>query len=215
MLTPTRFALENAALAAALAIVLFAPTAGARTIIDDWSSVKSPPPPALHAVTIDPKTTASLMLDFNHQTCNPQRRAECVASIPRVDKLLKEARAAGATVAYSVGGGGTKADIPAEIAPENDEPVVSSGVDKFHHTDLEAVLRKEGVKTVIVVGTGASGAVLYTASAAAMLGFKVIVPVDGMSGEIPYVDQYVAWHLANAPLVSKAVTLTAIDDVTF
>lgn len=215
MLMRTRSALENAAVAATLAIVFVAPTAGARTIIDDWSSVKAPPPPALHAVTIDPKTTALLMLDFNRQTCNRQRRAECVESIPRVAKLLQAARAAGVAVAYSVGGGGAKADIPAAIAPGPDEPVVSSGLDKFLHTDLEAILRKKGIKTVIIVGTGARGAVLYTASTAAVTGFKVIVPVDGMSADIPYADQYVAWHLVNAPIIGNAVTLTSLADMTF
>ena len=60
---------------------------------------------------MDPKTTALLMIDFNKQTCNMQRRPRCVASIPLVEKLLKEARAAGAMVAYSLGGGGHESEI--------------------------------------------------------------------------------------------------------
>jgi hypothetical protein len=43
----------------------------------------------------------------------------------------------------------------------------------------------------------------------------VIVPVDGVSGDIPYAEQYVAWHLVNAPIISNSVTLTKIDDVKF
>jgi hypothetical protein len=117
MLMRTRSTLELAAATGALALLLVTPAASARTIIDDWSSVKAPPPPALHAVTIDVKTTALLMLDFNRQMCNRQRRAECVESIPRVAKLLQEARAAGVAVAYSVGGGGTKADNPGRDRP--------------------------------------------------------------------------------------------------
>jgi nicotinamidase-related amidase len=69
--------------------------------------------------------------------------------------------------------------------------------------------------TVIVVGTAAHGAVIYTASGAAMRGMKVIVPVDGVSADTPYAEQYTAWHLANAPLVSNAVTLTTIGDIKF
>lgn len=215
MLTQVRSALGTVAAAAALGTCLAAQSAQAATIIDEWASVKAPPPPALHAVTVDPKTTALLMLDFNKQTCNMQRRPRCIASLPVVEKLLKEARAAGAMVAYSVGGGGVEADIAKEVAPTKDEHVVSSGVDKFRNTDLDKLLKDKGIKTVIVVGTAAHGAVIYTASTAAMLGFKVIVPVDGVSADIPYAEQYVVWHLANAPIISNSVTLTSIGELKF
>ncbi|HMA32678.1 MAG TPA: cysteine hydrolase [Casimicrobiaceae bacterium] len=200
---------------AAIAACAVSQSAQAATIIDEWASVKVPPPPALHPVTVDPKTTALLMIDFNKQTCNMQRRPRCVASIPHVEKLLKEARAAGAMVAYSVGGGGVAAEIAKEVAPTKDEPVVSSGVDKFRNTDLEKVLKDKGIKTVIVVGAAAHGGVLYTASTAAMLGFKVIIPVDGVTAHYRYAEQYAAWHFANAPIISKSVTLTSIDQVKF
>jgi hypothetical protein len=59
------------------------------------------------------------------------------------------------------------------------------------------------------------GAVLCTASAAAMRGMKVIVPVDGVSAHTPFIEQYVAWHLADVPVMSPAFTLTTIDQVTF
>jgi phosphoribosylcarboxyaminoimidazole (NCAIR) mutase len=57
--------------------------------------------------------------------------------------------------------------------------------------------------------------VLYTASTAAVKGLKVIVPVNGMSADIPYADQYVAWHLVNAPVIGNSVTLTTLADMTF
>ena len=66
---------------------------------------------------------------------------------------------------------------------------------------------------MIVVGTAANGAVLYTASGAAVRGMKVIVAVDGVSGDTTYVEQYVAWHLANVPVLSPAMTLTTIDSI--
>jgi nicotinamidase-related amidase len=166
-------------------------------------------------VTIDSRTTALLLLDFNQQTCNPQRRPRCVASIPKVKTLLTAARAAGVPVVYSLGGGGKPADIASELTPAANEPVVSSGVDKFANGDLEKILKDKGVTTVIVVGTAAHGAVLYTASGAAMRGMKVILPVDGISAETTYAEQYVAWHLTNAPVISPAMTLTTIDSVRF
>ena len=210
-----RNGLSLCAVAAALVTGLLIQSASAQTIIDEWASVKAPPPPVLKPVTIDPKTTALLMLDFNKQTCNPQRRPRCIASIPHVKKLLTAARAAGVPVVYSLGGGGKPADIAKDLAPTKDEPVVSAGVDKFVGTDLEKILKSKGVKTVITVGTAAHGAIIYTASGAAMRGFKVILPVDGMSADIPYAEQYVAWHLVHAPRIATEVTLTKIDDVKF
>jgi len=48
-----------------------------------------------------------------------------------------------------------------------------------------------------------------------MRGMKVIVPVDGISAETTYVEQYVALHLVNAPVISAAITLTTLDRVKF
>jgi nicotinamidase-related amidase len=183
----------------------------ARDIIDEWNTVKVPAAPELKPVTIDARTTALLMLDFNKQTCNAERRPRCIASIPGVKKLLGFARTKGTSVVYSLSPGAATADIAQELAPRADEPVVTSGPDKFLGTDLEKILKEKGVKTVIVVGTAAHGAVLYTASGAALRGFSVIVPVDGMSAENPYAEQYVAWNLVNAPRVSNQTTLTKID----
>ncbi|MFO7570706.1 MAG: cysteine hydrolase [Smithellaceae bacterium] len=190
---------------------LFLPAASAQTIIEEWNSVKIPPAPPLKSVTIDPKTTALLMLDFNKQTCNAQRRPRCIASIPKVQKLLTQARANGVFVAYSLSAGAAIADIAQELAPLAKEPAVTSGPDKFLGTDLEKILMERGIKTVIVVGTAAHGAVLYTASAAAFRGMQVIVPVDGMSAESTYAEQYVAWNLVNAPRVANQTVLTRID----
>ena len=169
--------------------------------------------PAVKPVVVDPKTTALLVLDFNRQTCNGERRPRCVASIPRVRRLLEAARAAHMPVAFSLGGGGKPADLPTDLAPTADEPVVSSGVDKFRNTDLEKFLRQKGIASVVVVGTAAHGAVVYTASTAAMLGMKVIVPVDGISADTPYIEQYVVWHFANVPVIASSITLTTLADL--
>jgi len=182
-----------------------------QTIIDEWNTVKVPPAPELKPVKIDPKVTALLMLDFNKQTCNAERRPRCIASIPKVQKLLTEARTKGVSVIHSVSAGAALADIAKELAPLPGEPVVSSGPDKFLGTDLEKILKEKGIKTVIAVGTASHGAVLYTASGAALRGMQVIVPVDGISAEITYAEQYTAWHLLNAPRISTLVTLTKID----
>lgn len=187
----------------------------AQTIVDEWGAVKAPPAPALKAVTIDPATTALLLLDFNKQTCNEKARPRCIASIPAVAGFLAKARAKGVKVIYSLSPGASVADMAKELTPAVGDPVVTSGPDKFLATDLEKILRERGVKTVIVTGTAAHGAVLYTASGAALRGIKVLVAVDGVSAENTYAEQYTAWHLITAPRVSAQVTLTKTALINF
>jgi nicotinamidase-related amidase len=201
------------ALAVAAALGLASPAAFAQSIVDEWANVKTPPAPALKPVAIDAKTTALLMLDFMNQNCG--KRPRCIASEPKVKKLLTEARAKGAAVVYSIIANTTTADVRKELAPTANEPWVRSGVDKFFRTDLEKILKDKGIQTVIVVGTAANGAVLYTASGSALRGMNVIVPIDGMSSVDTFSEQYSAWHLANAPVISPKVTLTKIDMVKF
>jgi len=182
-----------------------------KTIIDEWGTVQAPKPPELKPVTIDPKVTALLVLDIVKQICNAERRLRCVDSVPKIQSLVNQARAKGVAVIYSLGGGASPADIWKEVSPLDGDPVVRAPADKFFRTDLEKILTDKGIKTVIVVGSAAHGAVLNTGSQAAFRGFQVIVPVDGMSSENTYFEQYTAYHLANAPGVGQQVTLTRID----
>ncbi len=204
---------QTAVLASGLmmTIFLFQMPASAQTIVDTWDAVKAPPAPELKSVILDSKATALLLLDFNKQTCNAERRPRCITSLPKVQELLEEARSKGFTIIYSLSAGATSTDIARELAPRTGEPIVTAGPDKFMGTDLEKILMDKGIKTVIVTGTAAHGAVLYTASGAAFRGMQVILPVDGMSAENTYAEQYTAWHLANAPRVSSKVILTKID----
>jgi nicotinamidase-related amidase len=185
----------------------------AQDVIAEWSSVKTPPAPEIKDVTVEPKTTALLLLDFNKQTCNAERRPRCISSIPKMKKLLDYARSKGIFVVYSLSAGAVPGDIAADLAPMAGDPVVTSGPDKFMGTDLEKILKEKGVKTVIVAGTAANGAVLYTASGAALRGIQVIIPVDGMSAENVFAEQYVVWNMVNAPRISNITTLTRSDRI--
>ena len=187
----------------------------AQTIVDEWASVKAPAPIELKSVKVDPKTTAFLVLDLVKLTCNAERRPRCLASLPKVEKFLAEARAKGMPVVHSITPVTTPADITPQAAPREGEPIVSSMANKFIRTDLDKILKDKGVTTVIVVGTTAQGAVLYTASEAAFLGYKVIVPVDGSSAENTYAEQLTAWTLANAPGVGQNTTMTRFDMIGF
>ena len=203
------------------AVLVCAEPLRAQTIIDEWQGVKAPPAPQLKQVTLDPKTTALLVMDLVKQTCNNERRPRCVASIPKIEKLIAQARAHGVTVIYTTVPTVPVADTLPAVAPHADDPVVVATIDKFilgnKDTGLEKMLKDKGITSVITVGTAAHGAVLYTASAAALRGFNVIVPVDGMSGDgqNTFIEQYVAYNLTSAPIVSPKITLTRIDMIKF
>jgi nicotinamidase-related amidase len=198
--------------AAALAAALSLP-AQAANIVDEWATIKQPPAPELKPVTVDPNTTALLMLDFMNQNC--AKRPRCVESLPAMKKLLGEARAAKVAVVYSIIANSTTADVMKDVAPEAGEPHVQAGPDKFFRTDLEKILKDKGITTVIVTGTAANGAVLFTAAGAALRGMNVIVPVDGMSSADAYADLSTAWTFTNAPSVSAKTTLTKSEMIKF
>jgi nicotinamidase-related amidase len=198
--------------AAAVAAALSMP-AQAANIVDEWATMKAPAAPALKPVTVDPKTTALLMLDFMNQNCG--KRPRCLDTIPAMKKLLGEARAHKVAVVYSIIANSTPADVIKDVAPQADEPHVLSGPDKFLNTNLEKTLKDKGITTVIAVGTASNGAVLFTASGAAFRGMNVIIPVDGMSSVDAVAEYATALDFMTAPLVSNKTTLTKSDMIKF
>jgi nicotinamidase-related amidase len=134
-----------------------------------------------------------------------------------VKALLARARAAGAMVFYTFPAGDPNAVADAGIAPREGEWVKQGGPDKFQGSPLEERLKARGIKTVIVTGTSAQGVVIGTGSGSAQRGYKVIVPVDCMSSEDPYNEQYAAWHMykGGPAVVTKLVTLTRSDMIGF
>ena len=179
-----------------------------QTIIDEWETVPIPPTPELKSVVADPETSTLLILDMETTICNNPR---CLASIVKIKQLMNKARQYGMLVVYSLTHNGNPTDIAVELAPTPNDPIVKSYVDKFYQTNLNRILQEHGIKTVLVTGYAANGAVLHTATAAAFRGYKVIVPVDGMSANNPYAEQYTAWHMLNSPGTRNRATLTKVN----
>ena len=188
-------------------------------IIAEWASVKLPPAPELKPVTVDPKTTALLVLDFMKGNCGARPR--CIATIPNVKNLIDEARAHNMPVFYTLVG---QDPTPAGMVDQRLVPDASSfriqgsgGADKFINSNLDQGLKDKGIKTVIITGTSAQGAVGGTTNGATQRGYKAVVPVDGMSAEDAYNEQYAAWHIYKggpANVVNNA-TLTRSDLIKF
>ena len=212
-------------LAALAAVLSYAVPSSAETIIDEWAKVQAPSPPELKSVTLDPKTTAILVIDMIKQTCNEQRRPRCVAAIPKIEKLLAAARASGVTVIYSLFPSPSPATFPNPVisdyvpalAPKGNEPVVTAYVDKFmlgdKDTGLQKILKDKGITTLVSVGIASHNGPLFTSVLAALRGFNAVVPIDGIAGNNAYEDQIAAYTLTSS-IVYK-VTLTSIDMIKF
>lgn len=185
---------------------------GDQTIVDEWKTIVPPQAPELKSVTIDAKTTALLILDMQTAICKNPRT---IASISKINQLLSVARGRGIFIVYSLTSAGKPSDIVPELVPDTNDPIVRASVDKFYNTDLNKILHEHGIKTVIITGTAANGAVLHTATGAALRGYQVVIPVEGMSAAEPYAEQYTAWHMLNSPGTRNKVTLTKGNMMTF
>jgi nicotinamidase-related amidase len=174
------------------------------------------PDPA--AVTLDPATTAVLVLDIHEQSI----AAPAVkATVPAIAKLVGRARAAKARVVFSLGRFPGQEVLP-ELDPRPDDPIVKTSADKFFRTDLEQHLA--GMTHAIVTGTAANGAVVYTAFACCARGITVVVPVDTIGSREEIATEIAKWQLLqqpgyanveNKPLEKGRVTLSRTDLITF
>lgn len=210
--------LRNAAIAAVAAVLILmaSPGASAQGVVSEWGSVKAPPAPVLKEVKIDPAKTALLVMDFNDGLCAASGKyaaPRCLQAIPKVKKLLDEARAHHMLVVFT---GYPHMAPPVKALPRRKgEPKVVAGPDKFEHTDLNTILKNHGITTLIATGVVANGCVLYTTIGAALHGYKVIVPVDTMPGRSAYAEQSTIWHIANDIYTRKDATLTSSNKITF
>lgn len=176
--------------------------------------------PAPVPVSLDAATTAFLALDMRDPSC-PNRPA-CAASLPAEQAGIAAARSAGVPIVYTTVSGMA---IDPSLAPAASDPVLqTTGADKFAQGSLGDVLQGLGTKTVVITGTAANGAVLYTAYAAATRGYNVVVAEDGISSDTDFATFLTEWQLLNGPgtanpqnmpLQAKAVTLSRMDMITY
>src|SRR4029453_6357593 len=137
------FARVLACAAAAAAAAVAALPAAAGDIVADWATVKTPPAPELKPVTVDPKTTALLLLDFMKGNCG--QRPRCLASVPNVKKILDAARAHSMFVAYNLTGQNPKIEdmVDPSLAPRAGEHLIKNGcgAKKWYNSDLDQALK--------------------------------------------------------------------------
>jgi nicotinamidase-related amidase len=200
------------------AIFCAARPAVAGDITTEWDSVKLPPKPELKPVTVDPKTTALLVLDLMRNNCG--ERPRCLPIVPTVKKLIDEARAHNMMIVYNLTGASKPEDMAdPSIMPKPGDFMIKNGRggDKFIRSNLDAGLKEKGIKTVIITGTSAQGAVATTSNGATGRGYKAVVPVDGTASEDAFRELYGIYHLAagGPAALTQNVTVTRSDMIKF
>ncbi len=98
-------------------------------------------------------------------------------------------------------------EIVDELSPrEKDVIVKKPRYDAFYETDLDAILKKRGIGTLVIVGTVANICVHYTAASAALRWYRVICPVDGISALTDF-DRHI--HLRQTEYLFQGVLTTS------
>ncbi len=133
-------------------------------------------------------------------TCT--KRASCVATVPAIAALLERCRAVGVRIIHTTGP--APSTFLNAVLPRPDEPVIAAKADKFFGSELELRLRESGSTTLILVGTSANGALLYTSFAAVVRGFTVAVAADCASSDSEAITRWALWQVLNQPGLPNA-----------
>jgi nicotinamidase-related amidase len=154
--------------------------------------------------TVDPKTSALLIMDF--QTAAVEMvPTEKEGLLARTAMLVEGARNAGMSVIYVVVGfragypelsprnqvfapirgsgrfaeGAVGMEVHAAVAPKPGEVIVTKHrASAFFGTDLDMILRANGIETLVLAGIVTSGVVLSTVRHAADADYRLVVVED-------------------------------------
>ena len=206
----------------ALALCVGASEAPAAQAPAKMITLQMPATPDPAPVTLDPKTTALIVLDYVEDICNSQVSCR-TKMLPAMTPFMQRVRKAGLTVAY-----GTRAQNQTkwlkEVAPApGDIRITNTAQDRFYRTDLDEQLKAKRITTLIMVGWKISGSVTYTSVGAMAHDYTVVIPMDTTSAGSDYETTIGFYNvlnsgnanLPNQPLKPNAVTLTRTDLLTF
>ena len=173
-------------------------------------------------VTLNPATTALLVLDYVDPICISQPKCKG-EMLPAMTPFMARARKAGVVVAYGTREENMSKWLPEVAPPPGDIKIVNTAQDRFYNTDLDKALKAKGITTIIMVGWKVSGSVAYSSVGATVRGYTVVIPVDTTAATTDY-EQTIGFYqilnqgngnLTNQPLKPKAPTLSRTDMITF
>jgi nicotinamidase-related amidase len=185
-------------------------------------TLQMPALPAPVPVTLNPKTTALLVLDYVEPICNSQPKCKG-EMLPAMLPFMARVRKAGMVVAYGTLEENMTKWLP-ELAPKpGDIKIVCTAQDRFYNTDLDKDLKAKGITTIIMAGWKVSGSVAYSSVGATVRGYTGVIPVDTTAATTDY-EQVIGFYnilnqrggnLTNQPLKPNAPTLSRTDLITF
>ena len=144
-----------------LALAWCSGAAQAQSANKPMQTLQMPAMPEPARVTLNPTTTALVVLDYVEDICATQPKCKN-QMLPAITPFMERVRKAGLVVAY-----GTRAQnmthwLPQVAPAEGDIKIVNTAQDRFYNTDLDKALKAKGVTTLIIVGWKVSGSVTYT-----------------------------------------------------
>src|SRR5437588_6094217 len=173
-------------------------------------------------VTLNPATTALLVLDYVEEICHSQPKCRS-QMLPAMTPFMARVRQANMTVAYGTREQNMSKWLP-EVAPApGDIKIVNTAQDRFYNTDLDKALKAQGITMIIMVGWKVSGSLAYSSVGATLRGYTVVIPVDTTAAATDY-EQVIGFYnivnqgngnLTNVPLKPEAPTLSRSDMITF
>ncbi|TXD37346.1 cysteine hydrolase [Lujinxingia vulgaris] len=173
------------------------------TGLPDKSSLELPELPITSTLTLDPKSTALIVVDMQNDFVDPDGSLFVQAApstLPAIADLVERTRKSGARVVFTQdthgpddrefeiwpvhcveGTWGWK--IVDQLTPKPGDLILRKArYDAFYGTELEHYLsRIWKIETLIIVGTVANICVAQTAASAGLRWFDVVVPADGIS----------------------------------
>ena len=184
---------------------------------------------------LDRSHTALLMADFHIEGMGQNPMVEERHTFERASEVLDAARAAGVFVAYIVvnfrpgypeisdlnktfSARKASGQVPAtepitlihpSVSPRQSEPIiVKHRVNAFFGTDLDMILRAQGVDTLILMGHATSGVILSTVRYAADADYQLIVVEDGCADRDPEVHK-----ILMEKVLSRQATIASSEEV--
>jgi len=126
--------------------------------------------------------TAILIMDYQNRQLGYFSESFQSELIARANKVLAKARLEGIPVIYIEvlrGERTPEREIHPAIAPQPGEPVLTKRrTGPFSTTNLDEVLKKQGIETLALMGISTSGCVLSTVRWAADIDYRLIVLSD-------------------------------------
>lgn len=178
-----------------------------------------PNKPAPKPVSLDVETTAVVTLDLSARCHDP--KDVCSKLMQPVGEFLERVREVGLPIIFTVsasGKGTPLGEVASPLKRRQTEPVIyPDAFDKFVGGELQDFLTRNGVKSIILVGSSTNIAVLYTSSTAARVyGYQVVIPLDGINTRTQFEQDYAIHQLTILPAdANKRFEFTTLSGISF